>query len=91
MALGEEAAGARGGGCLREAGRGFPASMRRAGSSTWQCGSSPLGTLFCVCGESGVGKSTLAVALSRRAHAILAYDDIVICEEADTQRLSPKE
>lgn len=36
-----------------------------------------------------MGKSTLAVALSRRAHAILADDDIVICEEADTQRLSP--
>ena len=45
--------------------------------------------ILCVCGESGVGKSTLAVALSRRAHAILADDDIVICEEAGTQRLSP--
>ena len=45
--------------------------------------------ILCVCGESGVGKSTLAVALSRRAHAILADDDIVLCEEAGTQRLSP--
>ena len=36
-----------------------------------------------------MGKSTLAVALSRRAHGILADDDIVLCGEAGTQRLSP--
>ena len=88
MALVEETAGSRGRDCLREAGRSFPASMLRARSSAWQRGSSPLGIL-CICGESGVGKSTLAVALSRQGHAILADDDIVICNEAGTQRLSP--
>jgi hypothetical protein len=45
--------------------------------------------ILCVCGESGMGKSTLAVALSRRVHGILADDDIVLCDEAGIQRLSP--
>jgi hypothetical protein len=47
----------------------------------------PWGVL-CICGESGMGKSTLAVAVSGRSLSILADDDIVICEEAGNQLLS---
>jgi GTPase SAR1 family protein len=45
--------------------------------------------ILCVCGASGVGKSTLAVALSRHGYEIVADDDILLCEEAGTQRLLP--
>jgi hypothetical protein len=45
--------------------------------------------ILCVCGGSGVGKSTLAVALSRHRYEIVADDDILLCEEAGTQRLLP--
>ena len=45
--------------------------------------------ILCICGASGVGKSTLAVALSRHGYEIVADDDILLCEEAGTQRLLP--
>jgi hypothetical protein len=45
--------------------------------------------ILCMCGASGVGKSTLAVALSQHGYEILADDDILVCEEAGAQRLSP--
>ena len=45
--------------------------------------------ILCICGASGVGKSTLAVALSRHGYEIVADDDILLCKEAGTQRLLP--